>query len=345
MAYIVNNSAGTVIATIADGTIDTSNTSITILGKGFNNYGEIVAENWVKMIEHFASTTAPSNAIRGQVWFDTTNGTIKINTSDTFGSPVWVEVPSTILKGTSPTTGFAAGALWYDTTNNLLNITTDGTTWTVIKSIKTATGGEPLIASSSTGDLFYDQDTFELKVLSADLHGTASPGWDVIGPARYKGSTAPTSPKDGDEWWDSTNKQLYVFDDSSNVYRLVGPSSPGPTSASKIGAGLETGQYTIEIDGKALLAMVVDDDIMGLWSKEDFTPASPIRTLVASGTGTITVGVPAIVIGPTRQWHFHNSGEVTPVTDIKRGLNLPTVLGPSSEETVFNGTATKALYT
>ncbi len=345
MAYIVNNTAGTVIATIADGTIDTSNTSITLLGKGFNNYGEIVAENWVKMIEHFANTTAPGNAIRGQLWFDTTNGRIMLNTSDTFGSPTWIEIQSTILSATEPTTGFGSGALWYDTANNLLNITTDGVAWTTIKSIKTATGGEPLVAGSETGDLFYDQDTFELKVLSADLHGTASAGWDVIGPAWYKGSTAPTSPTDGDEWWDSTNKQLYIYDGSTTTYRLVGPSGPSSTSASKIGAGLETGQYAIEIDGKALLAMIVDDDIMGLWSKEDFTPTVPIRELVASGTGTVTVGVPAVVIGPTRQWHFHNIAEVTPVTDIKRGLNLPTVLGPTSEETVFNGTATQALYT
>ena len=44
MAYIVNNTVGTVVATIADGTIDTTSSSITLLGKGFNNYGEIVAE-------------------------------------------------------------------------------------------------------------------------------------------------------------------------------------------------------------------------------------------------------------------------------------------------------------
>ena len=65
MAYIVNNTVGTVIATIADGTIDVASTSITLLGKGFNNYGEIVAEDWVHMLEHFSSPSAPAAASHG----------------------------------------------------------------------------------------------------------------------------------------------------------------------------------------------------------------------------------------------------------------------------------------
>ena len=59
MAYIVNRRDGTVIATIADGTLDTKATSITLLGKGFNNYGEIIAEDYVHMIEHFAAVDTP----------------------------------------------------------------------------------------------------------------------------------------------------------------------------------------------------------------------------------------------------------------------------------------------
>ncbi|KKK52705.1 hypothetical protein LCGC14_3102210, partial [marine sediment metagenome] len=82
MAYIVNKRDGTVVATVADGTIDTTSTSLTLLGKGFNNYGEIVAEDWVHLMEHFSNTTAPSNELRGQLWHDTTTDKIKVNISN-----------------------------------------------------------------------------------------------------------------------------------------------------------------------------------------------------------------------------------------------------------------------
>ena len=349
MAYIVNNSVGTVVATIADGTIDTTSTSITLLGKGFNNYGEIVAEDWVHMLENFSSPTAPSNAIRGQLWFDTVSSRLKINKSDTFGSPDWEQVTQTIVSAVAPTPStfdYGVGALWFDSVNGLLNISIDGTTWEVIKPIKTATGGEPTTVGAQAGDLFYDQDTKELKVLNPDYHGTAVAGWDVVGPPRYKGSVAPTTDlKDGLEWWDSDNKQLYMYDASTGHFRLIGPSTPSSSSPSVIGAGLETGSYTIEIDGKALLAMVIDDSIVGLWSREDFTPSAPIRELVASGTGNITAGVPATVVGPTRQWHFHNASDTGADLKIERGLNLSTIVGADTQPTVLHGTSTGALYT
>lgn len=347
MAYIVNNTVGTVIATIADGTIDTTSTSLTLLGKGFNNYGEIVAEDWIHMLEHFASSVAPSNALRGQLWFDTTIGRLKVNTSDTIGSPSWVELTQTIVSGVEPTPGshgYGVGGLWYDTANSLLNISIDGTAWTVVKTSKSSPGGEPLVAESETGDLFYDQDTKELKVLNPNLHGTASAGWDVVGPARYKGGTAPTSPKDGDEWWDSDNKQLKIYDSGAGAYRLIGPATPSGFNSTVIGAGLETGNYPVDVDGRALLMMVVDDDIVGIWSKEDFTPSAPIRELVASGTGTVVAGVPDIIVGPARQWHFHNATDTGADLKIERGLNLSTIVGGDSEPTVLHGTSTKALY-
>ena len=332
MAYIINNAAGTVIATVADGTIDTTSTSLTILGKGFNNYGEIVAENWVKMIEHFSSATAPTNALRGQLWYDTTNSRMKINISAVFGTPDWDEIPATILNGTAPTTGFSTGALWYDTTDQILNITTDGSTWTPLKAIKTGTGGTPVATDFAIGDLFYDQDTKELKVRGTDLHGGSGAVWDVVGPSRYKGAIAPVSPEDGDEWWDSTNKQLFIYDGSAAVYRLIGPANPTGIT--------ETGQYSIIFDGNTLLASVVNDEIVGLWATTDFTPSTQITDLIASGTGgTITVGVPPAVVGPGRTWSFHVGDETGDDLDIKRGLNLTTV-----GTAVLHGTATSALY-
>lgn len=49
-----------------------ANTSLVLLGKGMTDYGEIVAEDLVHMLENFASPTEPSKAIQGQLWYKNT---------------------------------------------------------------------------------------------------------------------------------------------------------------------------------------------------------------------------------------------------------------------------------
>ncbi len=90
MAYTITYSGGTF--TVADGTINTSNTSISLPGRNFSGYGQPVDQSMVSMLENFASAiTGPSNPIRGQLWYDVSNTLLKYNTG-TVGSPTWVAV-------------------------------------------------------------------------------------------------------------------------------------------------------------------------------------------------------------------------------------------------------------
>jgi hypothetical protein len=59
---------------IADNSVDNS-TSIPLTGKGLPNYGEIQQENYIRLLENFASETVPSNPTAGQLWYRT-NATI-----------------------------------------------------------------------------------------------------------------------------------------------------------------------------------------------------------------------------------------------------------------------------
>ena len=43
MAYTINKTNGSVVATVADGTIDTT-TDLTLVGKNYNGYGEFLNE-------------------------------------------------------------------------------------------------------------------------------------------------------------------------------------------------------------------------------------------------------------------------------------------------------------
>ena len=53
MAYKINNTFGTLLVTLADGTIDTATTDLALFGKGYAGFGESLNENLVKLLENF----------------------------------------------------------------------------------------------------------------------------------------------------------------------------------------------------------------------------------------------------------------------------------------------------
>lgn len=113
MAYIVNKTDGTAVVTITDGTIDNT-TSLTLFGKSYSGFGELLNEDLVKLLENSASTSAPTAPLKGEVWFDTTVNQLKVYDGTSFkptgGAKSQASAP------TSP----SAGDLWVDSTNSQL---------------------------------------------------------------------------------------------------------------------------------------------------------------------------------------------------------------------------------
>jgi len=70
MAYPVNRKDGSILVSVNDGVKDNSATTINLLGRGYKEYGEVMAENLVWMAENYADTTPPENPLNGQLWFD-----------------------------------------------------------------------------------------------------------------------------------------------------------------------------------------------------------------------------------------------------------------------------------
>ena len=52
MAYTINKSDGTVVTTVNDGTLNTD-TSIQLIGRNYEGYGEAFNENLIKLMENF----------------------------------------------------------------------------------------------------------------------------------------------------------------------------------------------------------------------------------------------------------------------------------------------------
>ena len=125
MAYEINNTFGTKIVSLADGTLDTTTTDLALFGKGYAGFGEKLNENFIKILENFNNTSAPGNKIQGQLWFDQTNKQVNVYTGTKFkpvGSPT---------NSTSQPSNAVTGDLWFDTVNTQLYIYT-GSAWTLI---------------------------------------------------------------------------------------------------------------------------------------------------------------------------------------------------------------------
>jgi hypothetical protein len=121
MAYQINKTDGTIVATVADGQIDNLSTDLTLIGKNYSGFGEAFNENLIKLLENFSNTTSPLNPIKGQLWFDASESKLKIYNGFDF-----VPVSSATISSTQPST-LAIGDLWFDNTAQQLYFF-DGTT-------------------------------------------------------------------------------------------------------------------------------------------------------------------------------------------------------------------------
>lgn len=78
MSYVINNSRGQVVAVVPVGTVNTSATSLTLVGQGVTNYGTAENENYVYLLENFANNTAPLTPIAGQLWYNTDTNVLSV---------------------------------------------------------------------------------------------------------------------------------------------------------------------------------------------------------------------------------------------------------------------------
>ena len=76
MSYVINNSRGNIVAVVPDGTINTTATSVNLVGRGVTPYGLPENENYVFLLENFASPTAPLAPILGQLWYNSSSDLI-----------------------------------------------------------------------------------------------------------------------------------------------------------------------------------------------------------------------------------------------------------------------------
>jgi hypothetical protein len=126
MPYKLNKTNGTLVTTVQDATVD-STTSLTFLGRNYTGYGDAIEENFLHLLENFASGNATDE---------------RYVPSNTLLSPIQERA--------------IAGQLWFNTSTNQLNVTPNGLVWKGIASLAVTTSTLNTSTTISLGDMFWD---------------------------------------------------------------------------------------------------------------------------------------------------------------------------------------------
>lgn len=111
MSYQLNRTNGDLLTDLVDGQIDNTSTNLVLVGRNYSGYGEYFNENFIKLLENFANTAAPSNPLTGQVWWDTNEQRLKV-----YDGTAWKASGGPFVQNTQPQ--MVAGDLWIDNLKN-----------------------------------------------------------------------------------------------------------------------------------------------------------------------------------------------------------------------------------
>ena len=360
MAYTVNRQSGAVLTTIADGTIDTT-TDLTLIGKNYSGYGELLNENFVKLLENFSNTTQPSNPISGQLWWDTTNGLLKAYTGSAF------KVIGGSTSSASQPTSAAAGDLWFDSSNQQLYVY-NGTNWVLVGPSFTSVTGESGAIVSTVADNLGSNHVVVKLFVNDTIVGTVSKdstftpqsaiaGFSTIAPGIQLSSAVSGATFKGD----ATNAQTLDSLDSTQFLR----SDTNDTTTGILTVANDNGiivgadnDLTLSVSGTSTILSnaTTDGDIL-LRVNVGGTPSTALT--VDGATGYVELeskpapGDSSKKIAST-EWVLENAvaldgtnamtGDLLPNTDSAHDIGSATFKWANVYAETLNGTAIEALY-
>lgn len=173
MSYRINRTDGELLIDLTDGIIDTTTTDITLVGKNYKGFGEILNENFVKILENFASTSQPTTPMIGQTWWDKQDNKLKVYDGESFKSAA-----GTVVSSTQPT-NLTSGDLWIDNEANKLYLF-DGTDLVLVGPEYDANQGQTGFVVDSQLDSTDVQRTILKLFLGGNLVGVYSPETFII---------------------------------------------------------------------------------------------------------------------------------------------------------------------
>jgi len=366
MAYTINKTDGTVFASVADGTVNTSS-SMTIIGKNYAGYGEFLGENFIKLLENSANSTAPSAPLRGQMWFDTGNGLLKV-----YNGTTWKNLGAATSSSTQPSSN-VAGDLWFDSTNSQLKVY-DGSSFILVgPAFTSGTGTSGAIVDTITDSGATDHVVVKLFVedtivamVSKDATftpgSTVDGGWGLqtIKPGIQLSTAVSNSYFQGT----ATNADTLDNLNSTDFLSAIGNDSTTGSLYVLNDTGFRVGadqDYRISVSGSDVTVQNanVDGDI--IFRVNDNSVVTTVMTLDGATSRVILAGDPTTALGAATKQYVDSAtstvgdllyrdgtntiaGVITPDGDGTRNFGASGAKFATIYATEFNGTATTAEY-
>jgi microcystin-dependent protein len=121
--------------TVFDNTSN-ADTSLVFPGRNVSGYGSIIAENFLHLLENFASASSPASPVEGQLWYDSSEESLKVSDGLT-----WKSASGIYKSPVEPSLDASReGELWIDTTNQQLRIF-NGLRWILVGPNQTSISG------------------------------------------------------------------------------------------------------------------------------------------------------------------------------------------------------------
>ena len=180
MAYTILKSDGTVLTTIADGTINTTSTSVGLPGRNFAGYGQSIDTNFAHIIENFKNSTPPANPLAGQIWYDSGDSTLKVCPTDgESNAAAWLSLTSTSSGGN---TTFGAVNITGNATANNFTATNEVSANAFTAGYLTISANASIAnLTATTATVTGALTTTEITTGSATTNGTLTGIWTVTG--------------------------------------------------------------------------------------------------------------------------------------------------------------------
>jgi hypothetical protein len=350
MAYTVNKTNGAVLATVADGTIDTS-TDLVLVGKNYAGYGEFLNENTVKLLENFANTSAPSSPLAGQLWWDTTNTLLKV-----YNGSAFVVISAATASASQPSNN-VTGSLWWDTTNGQLKVYNGSSFVTVGPTFTAAQGTSGAIVETVTDSGATDHVVVKLYAggtvvgtVSKDTQFTpqsAIAGFTTISPGIQLSSTVSGAKLHGT----STDSDALGGVAAANYLR----SNANDTTSGTLGVLNDTGlsigvdqDLTVSVSGSDVTVKNVTTDGDVIFNVND-GGSDTVAMTIDGATARVTVaGDPSANLGIATKQYVDNSissGGATSPLLANGSVQIQGVLRPDGSGTRDLGTSSAPFAT
>ncbi len=365
MAYTVNktnSSASPNAYTVQDGVVNTQ-TDLSFIGKGYAGYGELIAENFLQLLENFSNTSAPTKPIQGQLWWDSTNSKLQVYNGTSFqtaggsapyqssapnnmaAGDIWIDSDTgqmyyysgtaSVLVGPPSSTGTTSGFTFdsildsNDATQNITKLFNDGNLIAIVSedtfTPKSAIAG----FSSVTKGITLSTDISDLRFAGTSTDSDKLGG---VAAANYLRSNAN----------DTTSGTLGVINDSG-----LSVGSDSDLSITVDGTGVVVANTVVDTDitfkvndgGVTTTVMTVD----GSLARVGIGTTTPSTALEVNGTITatsITTAVSGNVTG-----NLTSSGANTMGTLTMAGTITSKAIAPDADASYDIGTSSKGYST